>query len=344
MAKRIRISSDAGTTWFTLPGNSGEFQSDAGELDDTIFGQDYKSSEIGIINWSVKTNAFYKGFAGYQVDLKKSGTPTTFTTEACTLISGKTYQVNDTTKQVWDRLTAVNVFDGGVNKDAFVESIDFIFGRVTFLPSYTVTGAVTVTGKYLPMTVLASYKDFTLGMSMDPKDTTDVPTAQSNGGYATYEAGLKTVTLELSGVFNVTNAYRAALAARSELILEINPDGTSKSVARGYFKPIATGQSGDVGALEEETVSFRLQVPSSPSNIQYPFRWSHAVSTTLNTAVQKILTAWQDGTVINVQYLPDGSTGVTGQCVISDCTLTGGLESMNNFDVQLQGSGAITAV
>lgn len=344
-AKSVQISPDDGTTWYTLPGNSGEFNSEAGELEDTIYGQNYKSSEIGLINWSVQSNALYKGFAGYIVDIKKSGTSTTFTTEAFTLVSGKTYQINDAVKQIWDRTATFTVYDDGVDQNSNVESIDYLFGRVTFKAAYTVTGPVTVTGKYLPMAIVASYRSFTLSMTMDPIDNTDIPTAQANGGNMTFTAeGLKTVSLELSGVYASSNGYREALAARSELVLEINPDGTSKSVARGFFKSVSTGQSGDIGSLEEEQVSFRLQVPDSPTNLQYPFRWNHSATTTLNQSVREVINAWQDGTVIDMKYLHDGTNGVKGDVVVADCTLSGGLEAMNEFAITLQGSGALTVV
>lgn len=342
MAKRVQISSDD-TTYYTLPGNSGEFRNEAGELDDTIFGQDYKSSEAGLISWTVQANAVYKGFAGYQVDIKKSGSATGFTTEACTLVSGKTYKITDTTKNVWDRTASFTIFDGGVDKTAFVESIDYLMGRVTFLSSYTVTGAVTVTGSSLAMTVLASYRNFTLTQTLDPIDNTDIPTAQANSGHRTFSAGLKTVSMEVSGVYASSNAYRTALVARTEVIIEINPNGSGDSIARGFFKYVGTGQSGNVGALEEETVSFRLQVPTT-SLLYRPFSWVYGASTTLSTAVQKALDAFLAGSSVYVKYLADGSTGAKGAAVITDVTLSGGLDGMNEFSVNFQGSGALTTI
>lgn len=79
MAKVVQVSDDNGSTWYTLPGNGGEFSKESSSIDDTVFGQDYKSSEVGLIGWTVSAQAFYKGFAGYSADIKKAGSNTAFT-------------------------------------------------------------------------------------------------------------------------------------------------------------------------------------------------------------------------------------------------------------------------
>lgn len=344
MPKKIRLSADAGTTWYTLPGNSGELSDETGEIEDTVFGQAFKSSDSGLINWKITSNAFYKGFAGYKAVIKKPGVSTTFTTEAFTLVTGKTYQINDVTKRVWDRTGTFNVFDNGVNQNANILSLDYLHGRVTFKTTYTVTGPVTVTGKYFPMTQVAAYRGFTLGMSTDAIDNTDIPTAQTNGGYMTFDpGGLKTVSLELNGVYSTTNAFRAALIARNELILEINPDGGGASIARGFFKYGSRGQKGDVGALEEETLTARLFVPDD-ALMETPFSWFFGSGTTINLGVRKAIEAWQGGTTLKCQYLPDGVAGFQGDVVLTDVSLTGGLEAMNEFSIQMQCTGDATII
>lgn len=342
-AKTISVSTDD-VTYYTLPGNSGELSNEAGTLDDTIFGQIYKSSQTGIINWSVKANGLYKGFAGYVAKIKKNGSTTAFTDEAMSLVSGKTYKITDATKNVWDRSATITVDDNAVDATANVESIDFLFGQVTFAAAYTPTGPITVSGSYFPMTQVAKAQEFTLTQTTDAIDTTDFETAQGNEGHRTFDYGLRTVSLDLTGVYASSNGYRASLEARDELMIEINPDGNSKSVARGFFKPISQDQSGNVGALEKETNKFELSVPDSPANLSGPFEWQHASDTTLNTAIQKALTQWTAGSLIYVKYLSDGVAGIKGQGVITDLTLKGGIEAMNEFTVNIQGSDTITTV
>lgn len=338
MAKRIRVSDDAGVTWYTLPGNTGSMESEAESLDDTIFGQSFKSTQTGLVGWTVSSNSVFKGFAGYVTKILKPGVSTVMTDEAMSLVSGKTYQITAPTKRIINRNVAITVKDNVTPVAAAnIETIDYLFGKVTFVSGYTVTGPVTITGEYYPTVAVGCANEFSLTQTAEAIDNTCMDIAQGNDGHRTYEAGLKTVSLELSGIYKTTNAYLTSLLARSELIIEINLEGTGLTVARGFFKPMATGQSGDVGALEEETVTFELSVPDD-DKLQYPFHWNVDPSSTLNEAIKICLDAWENDTVIDVAYLPDGTTGLQGNAIVTDLSLAGGLEAMNIFTVNFQGS------
>lgn len=344
MSKRIQVSDDAGSNWYTLPGNKGELTREGVSIKDTIYGRDFQSDMTGLINWTISANGLFKGYAGYVAKILKSGSTTAMTDEAMTLVSGKTYKITAATKNVWDRSVTPTFEDGGSPIDpSDIASIDYLFGRVTLDSGYTPSGAITVaTGSYLPMTQVAKAQTFTLTQTANTNDNTNYETAQSNSGHKTFELGLRTVSLSLRGVYASSNAYGALLIARNEVVIEINPDGSGKSVARGWFRANTTGQSGDVGDLEEENLNFVLNVPDQ-EDITIPFKWVHT-STTLSTAVQKALTAWEDGTSLLANYLPDGTNGVKGTVYVTDISLAGGLEAMNDFTVKLQGSGALSAV
>lgn len=347
-AKRIRVSSDNGSTWLTLPGNSGELRNEGNSIPDTIFGQNFASAITGMIDTQIMSNALYKGFAGYNADIFKSATSgTAFTGEAFTLVSGKTYRITDTTKNMWNRAGTFVINDDGSPVSASnIENIDYLFGQVTFTSGYSVVGAITADGSYLAKSLVAKGRSFTLTMSMEPIQTSDFETAQANNGHHTYIAGLKTVELEVGSVYDVSNGWRAALNARSEYIIEIAPVGTggTESLARGFFRITQQNQQGDVGALEEETINFALSVPDSPANLYLPFRWNHPSATLLSSAVRAALTAWEGGTIIDAQYLPDGTTGVAGDVVVTECSLTGGLEVINEFSLTLQVTGDLSVV
>lgn len=345
MAKRVRLSDDDGTTWYTLPGNSAELSSEAGAIDDTIFGYDFESMQSGLVGANVSANGLYKGFAGYVAVINKGGTPTGMTDEATTLVSGKTYQINDTTKRVIDRDSTIVVDDDATPVAAAnIESIDYLFGRVTFVSSYTVNGAVTISADYIPLAQVAKGQTFNLTQTANMVDNSDFVTVQGNSGHRIFTYGLKTVSLELGGIYALSNGWAALLDARTELVIEINPDGDSKSTARGIFKALTNSQSGDVGDLELETVTFALSVPDDIPAAETPFKWVHANDTTLSQALQVALTAWQDSATIDVEYLHDGTNGVTGDCLINDVSLSGGLEVMNEFTVGAQITGALSAV
>lgn len=347
MAKRIRVSDDAGANLYTLPGSQGEMSYEAGDIDDTIFGQEFKSMEVGIINWNVTANAYFKGFAGYVADLKKvSGASTLMTAEPMVLVSGKTYQITNAAHRILDRLTAPIVLDNAVAVNAAnILNIDYLYGRVTFVASYTPTTPITMTAKWFATAIIAKGRTFTLTQTAEAVQTTVFETAQANGGHHTFSYGLKTLSLEIGGVFDATNDWQDFVKNRAEIIIEINPDGANQSICRGFFKAMTQNQSGNVGDLEEETINFTLSVPPV-DNMQYPFAWAHT-ATTLSMSVQKLLTAYQNNTELLCYYLPTGNLaegGKQGQTIVTEVSLSGGLEAMNEFAVTLQGTGTITDI
>lgn len=339
MAKRVRVSDDNGVNYYTLPGSTAELSNETADIEDTVFGQDFASSETGLIAWQITSNAYYKGFAGYIADIKKVGEATAFNDEAMSQESGLIYQIDTASKQIWSRTIGIAVEDNAVAVNAAnIEWIDFLFGRIKFVDSYTVTGAITVSGSYFPTASIGKANGFTLTQTAESIDNTTYDIAQANGGYRTFEQGLKTVNLEIEGIYSANNGAIAALAARSEIIVEINPDGAGRSVARGFFKYAGQTQSGDVGALEEERVSLRLNVPDD-DDLHTPFAWQHTDTTTLNVGVQKLLSAWLAGTPVDVQYLEDGLDGKGGDAYVTEISMSSALEEMNTFSVTLQGSG-----
>lgn len=340
--KTVSVSTDD-STYYVLPGSQGDIDNQSNAIDDTIFGQNYKSSQTGLIGWTADGQAFYKGFAGYVAKILQQGSTTGFTGEATTQIgSSKSYQITNAAKQIFDPSVAVVVYDNGVDHTADVVSINYLFGTVTFNAGYSVTGPVTLhSGSYFPKTALGTANSYTLTQTADAVETTDFATAQANGGYRTFEQGLQTVQLELDGFYDVTNGLRALLLARTTFIVEINPDGNEKSLARGFFQVSDQSQSGNVGALEEEKVTFMLQVPSSS---YIPFGWQHTSDTTLHQSMQEVLNAWLTQSTLHVKYLYDGTNGQKGIAVVTETTMKGGVDAMNEFTVKFQGTGGLTTV
>lgn len=348
VAKAVKISPD-NTTYNTLPGSSGSFQATAEAINDTIFGATFQSSEVGLLSWEVSSPAFFKGFAGYLAKILKTGTSTAVTAGPATL-AGKVATITDTTKRIIDRSQAVVVYDNAVDETAQVLSIDFLFGKITFVNSYTPTGPITVDYNYFPTVQLGKGQSYTLTMTAAEIDTTDFETAQGNGGYRTYLPGLRTVSLNVGGVFDATVDALTSLTDRDELIVEIDPAGDGSSIARGFFKYSQDQQQGDVGALEAETLDLVLNVPDDDTfTIEQFFSWQHT-NTTLSQAVQDLLTSWLNQSLVYVQYLPSGAVGQSpldgrqGQAIATSMSLKGGLSDMNTFDVTLRGSGAVTKV
>lgn len=343
-AKNVQVSTD-GVTFYTLPGSSGEWNDEAEQIDDTIFGQSFSSTQPGLITWSCNAQAYYKGFAGYVASIKAAGTSTSMSTEAMELVSGKTYKITDATKNAWDYSKAIVIWDNGAPvADADIESINWLFGQVTFATAYTPTGPITVnSGWYFPMTEVARANSFTLTQTVETIDETDYATANSNGGYRVFSPGLRTISLELGGFYDEDDAVWTTLENRAELIIEINPDGSGLSLARGVFKLVTRNQSGDVGALEEQSRTFNLSVPEGVDII---FNWVHDADTTLSQAVRVLLDAFINQTLPYVRYAPEGLVNPAivhqGQGVLTDVSLSSSLDAMNEFQAAIQGSGAPT--
>jgi len=350
-AKKVRISNDGGSTWADLPGSQASFNNEAEGIDDTILGNTYNSSEIGLLTWTISSDGVFKGFAGYLAELKKVGSTTAFTTEACTLVSGKTYSIDDAAKEIWDRSVTIVVWDNGSPVAASdILSFDYLYGQVTFVSTYSVTGPVTLnSGSYFPTVAIGKGNAYTLTMTADAIDTSDFATTQANSGNRTFSPGLRTVGLEINGIFDSTENAKADLTARNELIVDIDPAGDGSSIARGFFKIVSTEQGGSVGALEEETVTFNLTVPDD-AKMAYVFNWRHS-NTTLNLAIQYAITSWiSELNTYDVQYLPTGVegesplNGAEGNMMLTDISLSGGLSNINVFNIEMTGTGAYTEV
>ncbi len=349
-AKVVRISDDGGSTWENLPGSTATFTNEAEGIDDTILGQNFQSQEIGLISWGVSSDGIFKGTAGYLAELKKQGTSTATTGESMSLVTGKTYSIDDATKEIWNRAVAVIIKDNAVTVGATdIESIDYLFGQVTFTSGYSVTGPITFDGSYFPTVTIGKGNAYTLTMSADSIDETTFDTAQANTGFRNFQPGLRTVGLEINGIFDSTENAKSDLVARSELIVEIDPVGDGSTIARGFFKVMSTEQGGAVGALEDETINFALTIPDDSTILNF-FNWRF-INTTLSLAIQRAITSWlTELNTYDVQYLPTGAEGaspldgIEGNVVFTDISLSGGLSAMNVFNIEMQGTDVYTEV
>lgn len=344
-AKRVQVSTDAGVTYRTIPGATGEFREEEATVTDTVFGQDYESEEVSVGMWHMTANGFFKGISGYQANLKQQGVATVMTNEAMTLVSGSTYRITNVAKRIIDYFTAATFRDAAVAIPAAnIVSIDYLNGEVTL--TAPAGGAVDISGKYLPTVSIAKGRGFTLNMTAAEKDTSVYEDVRANGGWKTFDYGLRKVTLEVSGVYDITNGAAAALRGRLPVIVDITPDNSVDTYFRGFFKRHNRNQAGDVGALETETQQFGLWVPDGALVVR-PFGWYFTVNSLLNPAIQNILATWQNKTALKARYQPDpaiAGSGHVGDVIVNEATLTNALEGLNEFRFGFRGTGAPAAV
>ena len=342
--KQLRVSSDD-VTYYTLPGNSGDINFEGNQLDDTIFGQEFSSSETGLINWTISGNAMYRGFAGYNSIVRRNGTTaTTFTGETLAQVdSSQTYRISDSTKAVWNWNATTTIYDGASPvADADIEEINYLFGEVTFVAGYTVTGAVTADGEFYTMSTYGRANNFSLTQTAETTDTTSFEDAQANGGFNEFRATLLTADLELSGFYRSSNDNFGDLSARNEFIIELDVAGDGTSIARGIYKVGSGSQSGDVGGDEESTLSLTLAVPEGVK----PFGWQHGSTSIIPQGLLVIQEGWINRTPIYVEYLPEGQGeyGYTGQAIVTDASMSSGVDAMVEASVSLQGSSTLSEI
>jgi hypothetical protein len=97
-----------------------------------------------------------------------TGTGTGFTAEACTVVSGTTFQINDTTKRIWDKTAATTVYDGGVAVAESDYEICWASGKIILKAAPG--GAVTVTGKHLTASQFGQAFKWSLNMGPNLAD------------------------------------------------------------------------------------------------------------------------------------------------------------------------------
>jgi hypothetical protein len=348
MAKTVRVAKkEASPTYFTVPGNTADFNVERDQLDDTIFGVKYSSTQPGLMSWTLSANSMYRGHAGYNASIKTVENSTPFTNQAMTNVGGNTWQIDDLSKRIWDRSVTPTVSTGTILE------IDYLFGKITF------TGAVTtptVNGNAYDTIEIGCSNSYSLTQSSDTTDTTcfrtTVAPAESNtlddtktDGARTIIPTLKTVSLELTGFYRPNNEFFKKVKESKELIIEIRPDRYSGagegSLCRGYFKPVSHNQSGDVGGAENETITFNI---ASSDGID-PFGWEYG--SILPKALGVLLSAWQASEPVLVRYEPDSITTTDknreGAGYVTEISLEQSVDGMSEFSITVQSTGtAIT--
>lgn len=342
--KTLKVSAD-GITYYTLPGNTGDITFENEQLDDTIYGSEYASSQPGLSSASINGNAMYRGFAGYNSIIRRSGaTPTGATGEAMSQVGAtQTYRIDDTTKNVWDYNTPAIVYDNAVAVDAAdIESINYLFGEVTFVVGYVVTGPVTVDASFFTMATYGSANEFNLTQTADTEDISTFDTSQANNGFRVYRNTLKQADLELSGFYVEANNTFADFKSRDEFVIEIDVAGDGTSIARGFYKINTKGQTAGVAETETDTLNLTLSVPE---DIQ-PFGWYHSPSAQIPQGLLVIQDAWVSGDEIYYEYYPKGeaNAGFGGNALVTDASMTSGVSAMVESNAQLQGTGEVLAI
>lgn len=197
--------------------------------------------------------------AGYNVVLNfsKIGTPTAFSSESMSSVTGitKGYKIDSTSKDIWNQDATTTIYDNGSPvSDSNIDYIDYLFGVVKFIDSYSVTGSITADGEYYAtMSVLTNAHDHTFSLTNNVLDVTDYTT----DGYKTRINGIKEVNLDVSRFYTGSlDNLEDIVLDKETIVLEFKPNSSSNLVFRGFFIAESEDLSASIDDIEDVSFTF----------------------------------------------------------------------------------------
>jgi hypothetical protein len=198
--------------------------------------------------------------AGYKAQVKKGGVATTFTASAFTEITtNQVFQITDATKRVWDvdPATAFIFYEDAVAiDDSEIESIDLLTGTVTFVTNDK-TGTITGSGKYIPVTAIASCFEASVSLNNTIVDATTFVSAQANNGFKSKMATLKDASASLNNFYEFDETFTDALVAGTPLLIHIDIAGDASQILKGWFMVESDETSSPLEDLSKESISLQ---------------------------------------------------------------------------------------
>lgn len=320
-----------GTT--ALPGKEASLNLDGNQIDITNFitagTNGVKNYLVGLLDVNITTSGNLSSIQGYKALLKKSGTPTTFSAEAASLVGTLTYQITDVTKRAIDPDTALVIWDG--SSPVTPVSIDYLFGTVV-LPS--ASGTITFhSGKYLPLTVIGQNSgSFELSLTGTVLDGTTRPAAISNGGLKVNLIGLIDSSANVDRMDDLTGDFKDLAQARTPFLLEFGL-ANGAFTARGWYTLKGAGSSGSVEGIEMEKLQF---VPYGRATESFSYVYTNAFNAGLADAID----AFFARTLVTAHYLPDGTNGHSLDCYVAEFKLSGDMNT-EQYSLKLVAADAL---
>jgi hypothetical protein len=197
------------------------------------------------------------GIAGRKALVKVTGAPVAFAAEATTNTGDdKTYQITNAAKRVWDRATTLVVKVAGV---ATVESYTFnrLTGKVTFATVNAGRGAVTLDGAYLPLSVAIGAKNYSITVSRAALLDTDFDSANTNGGFNTYQPSMHDVEGSVGRRVTTDTALRDALLAGEPVVIQFFADRATAADFTVWALLDKDSVQAALDGLQEGTIDFK---------------------------------------------------------------------------------------
>ena len=198
-------------------------------------------------------------YNGYKAALKASGAPVTLTDAATTKLSGAgitantQYQITNSAQRILAPLDTVTVKVDGSVVAASAYTLDRLQGTVIFTVARTTAAVVTISGKYIPTSLIAEAYEFTYTL----EGTNEAKHTFASSWEKRWQAG-KDFSAELSEWYdpNIT-LFKTALDNGDIMVLEFIPDNGSGVVdLRAWVLVSSRELSGSAGGLLEEALEF----------------------------------------------------------------------------------------
>lgn len=296
-----------------------------------------KNYLVGLLDAGIESDGNLSSVQGYLMELKKSGSTTALTDEPMSVVTGKTYQVTDAAKRLFDPNVALVFEDNGTPVNVSnIESINYLFGRVTFTSGYSVTGPITVaSGSYLPLaTVAQNTGAFEIALTADVLDATTRPDAQGNGGLKVNKVGLIDSSASAERLDDLQRVYKDLLIARTPFVIESKLAGGAL-ITRGWYTLRTVNGEGAVDGLEMENMEFAPYGPAAGE------AFSYLATGSFNAGLLAALDAFFARDTVEVKYLIDSENGHAINCYVSQLTISADM-STETFNLSLVGAGALS--
>ena len=202
------------------------------------------------------------GIAGYTCLVRRSGTSTTVSGEACTNTTGNTFRITAAAKRVIDPNMPLNFQDGGATVSfSLISSLDFLNGVVTFATPRG--GAITFNGNFLPITtsseVFLESKSYKLGLKKDLLGT-DVFSGTTSLIARRRIAGLEDVQLDVESLAQPADllVLDTAKDNGTVLVTEVYFGADTTPRFRGFCLVENVDRSATVDGLVMTNVTFKI--------------------------------------------------------------------------------------
>lgn len=198
-------------------------------------------------------------YNGYKAAIKTSGTPVTLTAAATTKLTGAgitvntQYQITNAAQRILAPFEPVTVLVGGSAVSATLYTLDRLQGKVIFYAARDAGDVITITGKYLPMSMIAEAYEFTYTL----EGSNEAKPTFASSWEKRWQAS-KDFSAELSEWYDTSfNTFKSALDTGNIMVLEFIPDNGLGTVdLRAWVLVGSQEVSGSAGGLLEEAIEF----------------------------------------------------------------------------------------